>query len=93
MIKQLNIKTGKFRVINNKFRIGLTSFMIRKRKKVSENKPELYLIQINPFSYISSLYPVSNNIYQFDYNNAYYSLILDKDTVKITSESMEKVSG
>ena len=50
------METGNFHLQDGTFFSGGKKFIIKKRKK-GGNKPPLYLIQLNPFKFISSLYP------------------------------------
>jgi hypothetical protein len=70
------MQTGKYILHKNSFLAGNSKFVIKERKKPS-TKPALYLIQLEPFSYISSLFPVpttSTEEFTFDYGKRLYSL-------------------
>ncbi len=78
------MQTGKFTLQENCFYAGDKKLLIRKRKKASK-KPELYLIQLKPFQYISSLFPVEGkeNAYTFDYEQRLYELRKKKNLVEV----------
>jgi hypothetical protein len=68
--------TGKYILHKNSFLAGNKKLVIKERKKPS-TKPALYLIQLEPFMYVSSLFPVpttSGEEYTFDYEKRLYAL-------------------
>ena len=68
------MQTGTFRLQENSFIAGNRKFVIRERKKPT-TKPKLFLIQLSPFQYVSSLFPsVSESEYTFDFESKLYSL-------------------
>jgi len=70
------MQTGTFRLQENSFIAGNKKYVIRERKKPT-TKPKLFLIELSPFNYISSLFPVENTIfetYSFDYQEKLYNL-------------------
>jgi hypothetical protein len=80
------MQTGTFKLHENSFIAGDRKLVIRKRKKPS-TKPMHYLIQVSPFQYISSLFPVSNSeleTFTFDYEKKLYSLQKAGDKVEIS---------
>ena len=79
------MQTGKFRLHENSFIAGERKLVIKERKKPS-TKPKHYLIQVSPFEYISSLFPVSNTAFKaftFDYKQKLYSLRKAGEQVEI----------
>jgi len=79
------METGTFNLHGNSFIAGETKLVIKERKKPSM-KPKHYLIQVSPFAYISSLFPVSNTAFEaftFDYKNKLYVLRKLGDKVEI----------
>jgi len=79
------MQTGTFRIHENSFLVGDRKLVIKERKKPS-TKPKKYLIQVSPFQYISSLFPVSNTAFEtftFDYEKKIYSLRKAGDKVEI----------
>jgi len=79
------MQTGQFKLHENSFIAGDRKLVIKKRKKPS-TKPMHYLIQVSPFQYISSLFPVSNTAFEaftFDYEKKIYSLRKAGDKVEI----------
>lgn len=79
-----NIETGNFTIEGNSFLAGKKKFVIRKRKQ-PKGKPELYLIQLEPFKYISSLFPVpgTSGEFNFDYERQLYKLQKTDNQVSI----------
>lgn len=75
------MQTGTFRLQDNSFITGNRKYVIRKRKQPTK-KPELFLIKIEPFEYVSSLFPAEEN-YTFDYKKKLYSFRKEKDQVTI----------
>jgi hypothetical protein len=70
------MQTGTFRLHENSFIVGNKKYVIRERKKPT-TKPKLFLIELSPFQYISSLFPVENTVfetYSFDYQKKLYNL-------------------
>jgi len=79
------MQTGTFRLHENSFIAGERKLVIKKRKKPS-TKPMQYLIEVSPFKYISSLFPVSGigaETYTFDFEKKLYSLRKAGDKVEI----------
>lgn len=78
------MQTGTFKLHQNSFIAGEKKLVIKKRKKPS-TKPMQYLIEVSPFQYISSLFPVSGipETYTFDYEKKLYSLRKAGDKVEI----------
>jgi hypothetical protein len=79
------MQPGTFNLHSNSFIAGERKLVIKKRKKPS-TKPEHYLIQVSPFQYISSLFPVSNTSseeYTFDFESKLYSLRKAGDKVEV----------
>jgi len=78
------MQTGTFKLHENSFIAGERKLVIKKRKKPS-TKPMHYLIQVSPFQYISSLFPVSGTpgTFTFDYEKKLYSLHKAGDKVEI----------
>jgi len=60
--------------------------LIRDRKKETEKKPKKFmgLLENGKFQYVSSLFPSSDNEYQFDYGKEIYNLRLENDKALIT---------
>jgi len=78
------MQTGQFKLHENGFIAGNRKLVIRQRKQPSE-KPENYLIQLSPFQYISSLFPVpeASGTYTFDFEKKLYSLRKEGNLVEI----------
>jgi len=76
--------TGTYLIHKNSFLSGGKKFVIKERKKPS-TKPKDYLIMLEPFEYVSSLFPAgSTSEFTFDYENRLYSLRkLKPDKVEI----------
>ena len=77
---------GVYNFKDNSFFINDIEFRFLKRKKTTRNKPELYLGAFlnKVFIYVSSLYPVKENVYNFDYKDVFYTLQIEKDNIKIS---------
>jgi len=68
------METGNYILHKNGFLAGNKKLVIKERKKPS-GKPKHYLIQLEPFEYVSSLFPAgSTSEYTFDYEKKLYSL-------------------
>jgi hypothetical protein len=70
------MQTGKYILHKNSFLAGNSKFVIKERKKPS-TKPALYLIQLDPFKYVSSLFPVpttSGEEFTFDHEKRLFAL-------------------
>jgi len=79
------METGTYILHENGFLAGNKKLVIRERKKHS-TKPKFYLAQLEPFEYISSLFPVpttSEEEFTFDYEKQLYSLRKMKNLVEI----------
>jgi len=78
---------GSYTLQENHFRAGGNKFVVKKRKKATERKPELYLIQVQPFRYISSLFPSGTpGAFTLDYEEKVYSLKMEESQVVITEK-------
>lgn len=51
------METGSFILQGNGFVAGGRKYCLKKRKEPTGNKPLHYIIQVDPFHYISSLFP------------------------------------
>ena len=81
------METGCFVLQGNKFVAGGKRFVVKKRKTITASKPEQYLIQLEPFKYISSLFPTGEEgLYTFDYEKQLYILKQEENKVVITEE-------
>lgn len=81
------METGCFVLQGSMFVAGGNKFVMKKRKKPALNKPELFLIQLQPFKYISSLFPAGEEgLYTFDYERQLYLLKKEGAQVVITEE-------
>ena len=80
------MKTGSFIAQGNNFIAGKQKLCIKQRKKHSE-KPLFYLIAVQPFQYVSSLFPVSTTEpgekFTFDFENKLYSLRRYENLIEI----------
>lgn len=80
------MQTGNYILHKNGFIAGNKKLVIKERKKPC-TKPKFYLIQLEPFQYVSSLFPVSTTSgeeYTFDFESRLYSLRkLDNSKVEI----------
>jgi len=78
------METGTYIFHKNGFLAGNRKFVIKQRKKPS-TKPKDYLIMLEPFQYVSSLFPAgSTSEFTFDYEKKLYSLRkLEPDKVEI----------
>jgi len=67
------METGTYILHKNGFLAGNKKLVIKERKKPS-SKPKFYLVQLEPFQYVSSLFPAgSTSDYTFDYEKKLYS--------------------
>jgi hypothetical protein len=79
------MQTGKYILHKNSFLAGNSKFVIKERKKPS-TKPAQYLIQLEPFRYVSSLFPVpttSGQEFTFDYEKRLYALRRFENEVEV----------
>ena len=80
------MQTGTYKLLKDSFFIGNRKLVIKKRKKKT-SKPELYLIQLSPFEYVSSLFPVPTTSpgeeFTFDFQNRLYALRKIKNQVEV----------
>ena len=70
------MQTGTYILHKNGFLAGDKKLVIKERKKPS-TKPRYYLIQLEPFQYVSSLFPVPTTAgeeYTFDFEKRLYAL-------------------
>ena len=68
----------------NSFFVGGERFLIRERKKQKKKKTQYYLIRLQPFQYISSLFPTGEQeSYTFDYEQKLYKLERNEHSVKL----------
>ena len=67
------MRTGVFTLEGNAFLVEGEKYAIRERKK-ARGKPKFYLIKCSPFEYVSSLFPVASEEFNFDYKKKLYSL-------------------
>jgi hypothetical protein len=79
----IDIITGIYELIGNKFNIKGKTINILTRKKTTKGKPTKYIHSIAENVYISSLYPLEDNHYNFDYKNRQYILTLEPERVII----------
>jgi len=61
---------------NDSFIAGNKKYLFKKRKKQKEKKPEDFLITLEPFSYVSSLFPLAGeeNTFTMDIDKKVYIL-------------------
>jgi hypothetical protein len=79
------METGRFTLQENMWLSDGRKYAIKKRKDEGKNKPHLYLIQVSPFKYISSLFPVpgEQETYSFDSEGRLYKLKKQAGKVEI----------
>ena len=79
------MRTGKFTLLEKSFLIDGRKQVIKSRKEKTVGKPELFLIELSPFKYISSLFPTTDSdTYTFDTDSQLYKLRLDNGQVEIS---------
>lgn len=79
------MKEGVFILQEKSFLCGNRKAVIKSRKEKTVGKPELYLIELDPFKYISSLFPTTDSdTYTFDTDSQVYKLRLDNGQVEIS---------
>jgi len=79
------MQTGTYIFHKNGFLAGNKKLVIKERKKPC-TKPKHYLIQLEPFQYVSSLFPVpttSGEEFTFDYEKKLYALRKMENQVEI----------
>ena len=79
------METGTFTLQEKQFLAGGKKFCLKNRKEPTEKKPELYLIQVQPFRYISSLFPLAGEAgtYTFDFEKQLYVLRMAESRVEV----------
>jgi len=78
------VETGIFVLQEKSFIMNGRKAVIKQRKKPA-GKPELFLIQLAPFQYISSLFPGEEpGVYTFDTGSQLYRLKLELHQVEIS---------
>lgn len=78
------MKEGEFPLQGNSFIVGGERFLIRERKKQRGKKTQYYLIKLQPFQYISSLFPTEEEgSYTFDHQQKLYRLEWKKHSVTL----------
>ena len=79
------MEPGEYILHENSFISKGKKFCIRERKKQGGKKPKLYLIQLEPFQYISSLFPVPGKTkeYTFDINKELFLLKLNENIAEV----------
>ena len=66
----------------NSFFVEGERFLIRERKKQKGKKTQYYLIKLEPFQYVSSLFPTGEGeSFTFDYQQKLYRLEKKEHTV------------
>ena len=69
------IITGEFPLQENSFFVEGAKFLIRERKNQKGKKTQYYLIKLEPFQYVSSLFPTGEGeSFTFDYQQKLYRL-------------------
>lgn len=85
------MQTGTYILQKNAFLAGNKKLVIKERKKPC-TKPKLYLIQLEPFQYVSSLFPVpttSGEEYTFDFEKRLYALRKIENNSKVEIIELE----
>lgn len=78
------METGSYVLEQNHFFVNGRKFAVRKRKRQRGTKPELYLIALQPFQYISSLYATDiPGEYSLDWQKRLYRLRMAENQVSI----------
>lgn len=74
--------SGDYPLQENSFFIEGERFLIRERKKQKGKKTQYYLIKLEPFQYVSSLFPTGEGeSFTFDYQQKLYRLEKKEHTV------------
>jgi len=82
--------TGTFVLQEKSFIMNGRKAVIRQRKKPG-GKPELFLIELQPFKYISSLFPGEEpGVYTFDTESQLFKLKLKDSQVEISRVETDK---
>lgn len=79
------MEPGEYILHENSFVSKGKKYCIRERKNSRGKKTKFYLIEIQPFQYISSLFPVTGKTeeYTFDFNKELYYLKLSENLAEI----------
>lgn len=73
--KEESLLSGEFPLQENSFFVAGKKFNIRERKKQKDKKTKYYLIRLEPFQYVSSLFPTGEGeSFTFDYGSKLYKL-------------------
>jgi len=74
--------SGEYPLQENSFFVEGERFLIRERKKQKGKKTQYYLIKLEPFQYVSSLFPTGEGeSFTFDYQQKLYRLEKKEHTV------------
>jgi len=74
--------SGEYPLQENSFFVEGERFLIRERKKQKGKKTQYYLIKLEPFQYVSSLFPTGEGeSFTFDYQQKIYKLERKEHTV------------
>jgi len=69
------LQAGEFPLQENSFFVEGERFLIRERKNNKGKKTRYYLIKLQPFQYVSSLFPTGEEeSFTFDYEQKLYRL-------------------
>jgi len=74
------IMEGEFPLSGGAFDIAGRKVLIRHRKEITDRKPELFLSAVDPYCYISSLYPADDG-YTMDDDGKRYRVKVDRDSI------------
>jgi hypothetical protein len=78
------MNTGTYSLEQTSFIAGGRKMLIRKRKGSTGKKPELFLVALQPFQYISSLFPTGEpGVYTLDTEKKVYKLRMTESQVEI----------
>jgi len=81
------ILIGEYKQSGNKLFMGDRVLLIRERKQDTKKKPKNYLMELEPEKgYISSLFPIGDHSFSFDFESEIYRLELKEEQAVISKQ-------
>lgn len=80
-----SLAAGNYPVDGKAFYIGTRLFLFRVRKEKGNRKPEMFLVALRPFEYVSSLYPsMTKDVYAMEVGGAHWAVRFDDYSVQLS---------
>lgn len=74
---------GEYILQENSFFMEGKKYCIKERKNLKGKKTQFYLIELEPFQFISSLFPTGEGKFTFDYEQKIYQLERNEGSIKV----------